>query len=90
MTGKSTLGRYTDLLERIFPRLACSLSNEVGSLVDAGNHLFLVLELREFGGDDTEDHVLVLGEVGKRLETASAGGVVLEVVCVYVKILESN
>lgn len=68
-------------------RLTGSLGNEIGSLVDASNHIILVLELGELGGDDTEDDILVLWELGERLETAGTGSVVFEVVSVYVQVL---
>jgi hypothetical protein len=77
-------------LQGIFLGLASSLGDKVGSLVDTSNHLVLVFEFREFRGDDAEDDVLVLGQVGKRLETASARSVVFEIVCVYIKVLVSK
>lgn len=88
VTGESTLWRDTNTLEGVLSALVVALSDEVGSLVDAINHGLLVLELGELRGDDAEDDVLVLGEVLKGLEAASAGGVVLEVVGVDVEVLK--
>jgi hypothetical protein len=86
---ETALGTNTTLLDRIFSRLSSTLCDPVGSLVDASNHLVLVLESGELGGDYTKNDVLVLGEVGKGLEATSARRVILEVVSVNVKVLQA-
>ena len=48
VTCKTALRAYTELLKCVFLRLTGTLCNEIGCLVDASNHLILVLQLREF------------------------------------------
>lgn len=87
MRCETTLWADTALLKSIFVRLTSALRNPVGCLVDASDHLVLVLELGELGCDDTENHVLVLGKVRKWLETTGTRRVVFKVVCVNVEVL---
>lgn len=68
-------------------RLASALGDPVGSLVDSRNHLVLVLELGKLGGDHTEHHVLVLGQLCKWLEASGTFGIILEVIRIYVEVL---
>jgi hypothetical protein len=85
---KTTLRADAALLDRILSRLSSALCNPVGGLVNTGNHLILVFKSGEFGGDHTKNDILVLREVGKRLEATSASRVVLKVVGVDVKVLQ--
>jgi hypothetical protein len=54
---------WTDaaLLDSVLATLTGALCDPVSGLVDTGNHLVLVLEFGELGGDDAEDNVLVFG-----------------------------
>lgn len=87
MRCKPTLRTDTALLKCVLARLPSALGDPIGSLVDASNHLVLVLESRKFRRHNAENNVLVLGEVGERLEAAGAGGIVFKVVCVYIEVL---
>lgn len=84
---KTTLRADTALLDGVLSRLTSALRNPVCSLVDTRDHIVLVLQLRELRCDHTQDHVLVLGKVRKRLEATSTRCVVLEVVSVDVEVL---
>ena len=55
--------------------------------MDANHHFMLVLELGELGGDNAKDNILVPRKVGERLKATGTRGVVLEVVCVDVEVL---
>jgi hypothetical protein len=52
--------------------------HELRGGVDAALEVVLLLQLREFGADETQDDALALGRVAQRLEAAGALGVVLE------------
>jgi hypothetical protein len=88
MASKAALWAHADLAQSLLLADAIALSNEVGGLHDAGNHLVGVLKSRELGSDDAENDVLVAWEMLERLEAAGARGVIFEVVGVYVKVLE--
>jgi hypothetical protein len=75
------------LLDSVLARLSRALCDPISGLVDTSDHLVLVLELGELRCDDTEDDVLVLGQVGERLEATGTGCVVFEVVGVDVQVL---
>ena len=57
--------------------------NVLRRLVYAPNHGGFVLQLRSFGGDESEHHVLALGHIGQRCEAARAFVVEFEVEGVY-------
>lgn len=88
VTSKATLRANTNLIKRLLQGNPVTLSNELSGIIDALLHLLLVLELGELGGHDTEDDVLVAGQLLERLEAAGARGVVFEVVGVDVEFLE--
>lgn len=86
--GETTLGANTNLVESLLDGDVVALGNDLGSVDDAGLHLFLVFHGGELGGDNAQDDVLVGGEVLEGLEAAGALGVVLQVVGVHVQLLE--
>jgi len=88
VTSKPTLRANATLLQRLLNRDPITLSNELGSLIHPLFHLLLVLELRELGGHDAQNDVLVAGQFFEGLEASRAGGVVLEVVGIDVELLE--
>lgn len=88
MGSKSTLGTNTNLVQGSIERDVVTLSNELGSINDAGLHLLLVLHGGELGSDDSQDDVLVGGQELEGLEATGTGGVVLQVVGVHVQLLE--
>ena len=67
--SESTLGTEAEAFER----------NVLRRLVYAPNHGGFVLQLRSFGGDESEHHVLAFGHVGQRCEAARAFVVEFEV-----------
>jgi len=85
---KATLRADTNLVERRIQRDVVTLSNDLGSVDNALLHLLLILHGGKLAGDDTQDDVLVGGEVLERLEATGTLGVVLEVVGVHVQLLE--
>lgn len=86
--SKSTLRTNTNLVKGSVERDVVTLSDELGSINNAGLHLLLVLQSGELGSDHTQDDVLVGGQELEGLEAAGAGGIVLEVVGVDVQLLE--
>src|SRR5947209_2991814 len=90
MRGKTTLRTNTTLLDCIFMRLTSALGDPIGGLIDASDHFILILELREFRGDDAENDVLVLWKMGQRLETTCTRRVVFEIVCVDIEVLKRS
>lgn len=87
MRRESALRAYAALLDSVLTRLSCALCDPVSGLVDASDHLVLALELGELRCDNAEDNVLVLRQVGERLEASGTGRVVFEVVGVNVQVL---
>jgi len=75
MAREATLRAHTQPLECILLTFAAIGRNVLGCLLDSLLHLFLVLQLRELAGDDTQDHVLVLGQLLERLKASSTRGV---------------
>lgn len=88
MAGETALRADTDLVEGLLDGDVVALGDELGGVVDALLHLLLVLELGELAGHDTQDDVLVLGELLQGLEATGTGSVVFEVVGVHVELLE--
>jgi len=84
---KATLRADTDLLERRLAIDTVALCDEIRGLVHALDHVGFVLQLWELGRHDTEDDILVRGQLLEGLETAGARGVVFEVVSVDVEVL---
>ena len=72
------LRRHAETLQRLLARLAAALGDVIGGLVDARDHLGLVLELAVLGRDDAEDRGLRRRQVLEWLEAASARRVELE------------
>lgn len=90
MTSKSALRRDADLIERLLSALSCACGYDISGLMDAIYHFLFIFEEREFGCYDAEDDVFVAGKVGEGFEGAGAGGVVFEVVGIYVEVLFSS
>jgi hypothetical protein len=86
--SKTTLRRNTHTLQSLLSRLPTALGNEISSLVHSLYHLLLVLQLRELASNNTQDNILVLGQMLQRLETSCARGIVLEVISIHIQILE--
>ena len=88
MRSKTTLWANTDLVKRSIEGDVVTLSNKLSSINDPLLHLLLILKLGELASDNTQNDVLVSGQELEGLETTGARGVVLEVVCVDVQLLE--
>lgn len=86
--SKATLRADTDLVEGGFEGDIVALGDELGRINNALLRLLLVLHRGELAGDDAENDVLVRGQVLEGLEAAGALRVVLEVVRVYIELLE--
>lgn len=86
--SESTLGADADLVQGSLEGDVVALGDDLGGVDDTSLHLLLVLHGGELGGDNTQDDVLVGGEVLEGLEATGTLGVVLEVVGVHVKLLE--
>ena len=88
MSAEPALRTDADLLQCLITGLSSPFRHKFGSAVDAPFHRLLVLQLRELRADDTNDDVLILGQVLERLEAACPFRVVLQVEGVDVKVLE--
>lgn len=86
--SESTLGADANLVQGSLEGDVVALSDDLGGIDDPSLHLLLVLHGGELGGDNTQDDVLVGGEVLEGLEATGTLGVVLEVVGVHVQLLE--
>ena len=88
MGAESTLRAHCDPLQSFLLSLTRTLGDPIRSAQNTLLHLLLILQLGQLCADNTDDNVLVGGEVLKGLEASGALSVVLEVEGVDVEIAE--
>lgn len=86
--SETTLRANTDLVQGCLDRDVVALGDDLGSVVDTLLHLLLVFHGGELAGHNTEDDILVSGQVLEGLETTGTLSVILQVVSVDVQLLE--
>ena len=72
--GETTLRTETQAIER----------DILGSLVNAGDNLSLILQHRRFGGYQTQNHLLAICHILQRLETTRTLIVILQIEDIYI------
>jgi hypothetical protein len=85
MTRKATLRTNPEPLHALLHTLTLTFTHDFSSLPDPLLHFFLVLQLRELARNHAQNDILVLWQIGERLEPTRTWGIVLEVVRVHVK-----
>lgn len=85
MACEPTLRRHSELIERLLSTLSSPLRYKIRRLLDPLDHVLLLLELGKLGRYDSEDHVLILGKMLQRLESACSGSIVLEIESVAIQ-----
>lgn len=88
MGAESTLRAYSNPLQSLLLSFTRSLGDPIRSVQHTLLHLLLILQLGQLCADNSDDNVLVGGEVLKRLEASGALSVVLEVEGVDVEVAE--
>jgi len=86
--SETTLRANTNLVQGCLNRDVVALSDDLGSIEDTLLHLLLVFHGGELAGHNTENDILVSGQVLEGLEATGTLSVILQVVSVDVQLLE--